>query len=190
MKTFIAFLKEDTTTTANMAIVDKPLAVVKRKNESNTYDYGSLQCAIPKEISRLIKLYIRQNFNELEDEPHITIKYGLSELKSDKIFEFIKTIIGNDTIKIKIGDIDCFENESEGFVYHFKVDCDLLHILHNEIKDNFENIETYDEYKPHITLAYEQEKCNMSKNLLKGIEFDINTIQYSSPDGTIAEYKI
>lgn len=89
----------------------------------------------------------------LEEDPHVTIKYGISDvIKPDEIFEFINKYIDGE-VKLQLTGIGIFQNEDFDVV-KFNVECEELRKLNELINNNFDHRDIYGDYKPHITIAY------------------------------------
>lgn len=97
-----------------------------------------------------------------EEKPHITVAYGLENDEDlSKIKERLEWNYHSEeqiSFFIKDGIIDIFENVENG-----ECDCLIIKIqdvpqqlldIRNWILDNYQNTQKFDEYKPHITIAY------------------------------------
>lgn len=115
------------------------------------------------------------------DEPHITVLYGIHHEKVD-IKEIFETIQHMHPVSTKVYEIDIFENpEYDVVIYKVPVTNDLKE--YREMFMSFPNTQTYDEYKPHMTLAYV--KKGQGKKYIKPIKpfkVNFNTAFYSSPE--------
>ena len=90
----------------------------------------------------------------LEQEPHITVIYGLHEDEIDP--EIIEEVIKEnmEDVTVMISKISIFENEEFDVVkYDIPVTKQLLK-YRKMFEDNFENTQKFPEYHPHMTLAY------------------------------------
>jgi 2'-5' RNA ligase len=89
----------------------------------------------------------------LETKPHVTILYGFTGGK--EISEQIKEITerAKTPIKVKIKSISKFEGE-EFDVLKFDVESDILTKLNKIFTNNFENVNDFPDYHPHITIGY------------------------------------
>ena len=90
----------------------------------------------------------------LEKYPHVTLLYGIVEEEIDPtvIADMIEQKM--EPLTVKISDVDVFENGKFDVVkYNVPVTKELLQ-YRNMLKDSFKNVQTYSEYKPHITIAY------------------------------------
>lgn len=90
----------------------------------------------------------------LEENPHITILYGIHEDEVDP--ETVMNVIENnmDEITVTISKISIFENDEYDVVkYEVPVTEELLK-YRNLFLNNFPNTLSFPEYNPHLTIAY------------------------------------
>lgn len=85
----------------------------------------------------------------LENEPHITIKYGLHEQRFDQILSKMKF----KPVTFSLTEISLFENDKYD-VLKFDVKSKDLHKLNKIVSDNFDCTDSYPNYHPHSTIAY------------------------------------
>lgn len=127
-----------------------------------------------------------QNKNESYGipHPHITLLYGLTNENS---FFGLKKFFGNiDPFEIKFGNINIFDNKDEYDVYIIEIKSYYLHQLHNYIKNNFEVDMTYNEYKPHMTIAYVNKggrPLDLGPCSLTGQSITVHKLIFSHIDG-------
>jgi hypothetical protein len=153
------------------------------------YDYGCIMAQIDPEQSRKIldfnyhivsedMIYQEGNDYGREDDPHITIKYGLTEHYTQaQIQEMIKNI---KPFEVMIGRLDVFENEKFD-VIKFNVDGKGLRQL-REIFDRLPNEDKYPKYNPHMTLAYVKKGLSekfRKKSIRKVAKVMCDTVIYS-----------
>lgn len=133
--------------------------VINENNES-TDDYGYLMLSLDipnwKSLTTLINpddLYDEIGYG-VENNPHVTILYGFHD--SVDVKNVFKTYVDNFEIKplkLKVDGISIFENDDFDVV---KIDVNpsstLIDI--NTMMRKFPHTSTYDEYHPHITIAY------------------------------------
>jgi 2'-5' RNA ligase len=94
-------------------------------------------------------------FNDygLEKESHVTLLWGihLSETDPQDIINFMKTF---KPIKVEIRNIGIFENKDYDVVkYNIPVTYELKK-YHELLKSKFPNTQTFDSYRPHMTISY------------------------------------
>ena len=159
------------------------------------HSYSCLMADVPDDLSQKILQWNKQNIPESilwteedghgrEDDPHITVKWGLDDAKPTralkKILKETKPIIAS------LGKISLFEADDYDVV-KIEVHSDGLHKLHQRIKDTIPNTETHPTYNPHLTLAYVkkgQGKQFVGKRPLSGNEsnFEIKRLTFSDKD--------
>ena len=86
----------------------------------------------------------------IEDDPHITVKYGL---EFDNPKRVIKILDGEKGGNVEIEDIEVFEQDKYD-VLVARCKSEALNKIHNKLTDELGIEDKYPEYKPHITLAY------------------------------------
>jgi hypothetical protein len=85
----------------------------------------------------------------LENEPHITIKYGIHDQKFEPFLKKIKFT----PVKFSFSNISLFENENYD-VLKFDVKSKQLHELNKMVSENFQCTDTFPNYHPHSTIGY------------------------------------
>lgn len=161
-------------------------------NENVKYEYGCVMAVTDDNVSEKINkigkklipddiLYFEegQNYGR-ETEPHVTIKFGLTE-------DYDKNEMGRIFIKVKpfkitLVTIDVFSNPKFDVV-KFNVEGDVLRKL-NSLFCELPNKDEYPTYNPHMTLAYVNPgEGKRFKQKIKPVELLINKIKYSNPIG-------
>jgi 2'-5' RNA ligase len=125
-----------------------------------------------------------------EDEPHVTILYGLhSDISDEDIEKEIKKIKRPD---IELGGVSSFNNDLFD-VLKFDVESEDLHILNNKFT-KFPHTTSYPDYHPHTTIAYlkkgkAKEYINKLNNV-KNISVTPSKIVYSKVNGEKLKYDL
>jgi hypothetical protein len=156
------------------------------------YDYSSTQFQCPESVANKVKAY---KFNEddlyyfpdggggKETDIHCTVLYGLHDATpSSELKEYFS---GVKPFKVNLGKISYFENKDFD-VMKIDVDSDELRHINSDIKANFDNTQTYDEYNPHVTIAYIKkgyDRSNIDEYAFSGESFEIDSIEFSSKSG-------
>jgi 2'-5' RNA ligase len=153
------------------------------------YDYGCVMARIDEESTRKILDFNTKMIGEhiiyregdeygREKEPHITLKYGLVNGYTEE--EMRKMLHKVTPFHIDVKGISLFENEKFD-VIKFDVDGKELRAL-NEIFCKLPNHDKYDEYHPHMTLAYVHKGMgkHMVKEARKIAKIPVNGIVYSN----------
>ena len=108
----------------------------------------------------------------VEDDPHVTIKYGLHEQDHDKVF----ATLGNlDPIDIKLATKTSLFESDRFDVVKIKIISQELRDLNRRICKIFDYTDKFDTYNPHTTVAYV--KSGLGK---KYLDLDLDSISGSS----------
>ncbi len=120
-----------------------------------------------------------------EDEPHVTVKYGLHTGNPDEV----KRLLADEgpTIKLKLGKTSLFPaNHEEGFeVVKSDVESPDLHRLNKKIA-RLKHTDSHPSYQPHATVAYVKigkGKQYAGDTSLNGKEVEVDHVIFSSKDG-------
>jgi 2'-5' RNA ligase len=150
-----------------------------------THDYSSTQINLPRKISREIIDYAKtidqDDLHEkgIEDEPHVTVKYGLHIEEPDD--DLLEALEGQGEVTLTLGKMSAFKTEDRD-VLKIEVDSPDLHRLNKKIKKAVKCTDTFPKYVPHVTVAYL--KPGKSEKYLsdrfKGKKITVDTITFSS----------
>ncbi len=119
----------------------------------------------------------------LEDEPHVTLLFGLhEEVKDDDVLE---RSTPEKYTSIVLKNISCFKTKQGYSVLKFEAEADWLHGCNDKLSE-LPHTNNFPDYKPHCTVAYmENDKCEKYIELLKGVEVEVTPTQivYSKVSG-------
>ena len=118
-----------------------------------------------------------------EETPHVTIKYGLHDESPDKLQELIR---GCGPITLQLGLVEKFDTNPDFDVLKITVESPKLRQLNQYISDNMPHTDTFNEYKPHATLAYVKKgACNdlISNPFFDKLEDEVYEIYFTSKTG-------
>ncbi len=88
----------------------------------------------------------------LEEEPHVTILYGLH---NDVDMEKVKNVFEKmKPINIRVVDVSMFDKKEDYDVVKFGVESNELSILHECLKNLIDNSDEFPEYEPHASIAF------------------------------------
>lgn len=164
-------------------------------------EFYSTQINMSQKLSELMDLFINKFISsdnithKIEDEFHCTILYGLNFPTLSEIRNCIEEY-GKDIITFKLGEVNIWpptENSYDSDIVHIQVISKDLEDLHNIIKDNIDNEQTFPTYKPHITLTYvKHNSSNDVRGLIpfQGLKFNISTIVLSDPNWKHTKIKL
>jgi 2'-5' RNA ligase len=164
--------------------------------KSNVYNYGCVMLYLDikdwSSITSIIDIndiYSPDDTYGIEDEPHLTLLYGLhKEVKDEDIKKIVDTINKKD-IEIVGEGIDIFENKDYDVV-KISVKSDYL----NELNKEFSKLPyttDYPDYKPHITICYVKSgtgKKYIDKDFKQ--KFESDNVVYSKSNGKKITFKL
>jgi len=165
-------------------------------DESTVHDYGCVMGFFPTgkywdSITNIVKkedLYLDKDDDSygLEDEPHITLLYGLhSDIPDSDVEDIVKEFKAPTLI---LNEISVFENENFD-VLKFDVHHDAL-IDMNKKLTTLPYTTDYPNYKAHTTIAYVKPGLGKKYAIkIDGIEVIPEKIVYSKVDGSKIIYK-
>lgn len=171
--------------------------------KGNTYSYGCVMLDLKLSKTDYDKIQGEISEDDLykgtkedpgygrEDEPHVTLLYGIHSDVPDSDVEKIIDKITQPTIKLN--KIDIFDNKDKGFdVVKFNiVDKSLTKM--NDLLKTLPYTSDYDEYHAHATIAYV--KAGKGESYVRDltddeiIELKPSGITYSKADGSKKKYK-
>lgn len=170
-----------------------------KENSSSTYNYGCVMLYFNFPQLKKIQSNIDENeiYTEegdktygLEDEPHITLLYGLhEEVTPDQV----KKIVNNFEFESKgilLDNISCFVKDKYDVL---KLDAKgkILHEINKELK-TLSHTSDYPKYNPHLTICYLKPGIGkIYSNGFKGLKFEAfpSKIIYNQPNGEKTEIK-
>lgn len=128
------------------------------------HDLSSTQINLPEHLATKIIAWGRKIPNEdifkdpdrpsfgREDEIHITVLYGLH---SASPAETRYALSGTKSFTVELGTVSLFSDAEKPFdVVKISVKCPELHKLNKKIRSEVEYTNKYDDYQPHVTVAY------------------------------------
>jgi 2'-5' RNA ligase len=118
------------------------------------YEYSCVLLNLPEETAEHVRQMAAaihaDDRVKVEDEPHITVKYGLTTNNPEPL---LPVLAGRGPVVAKLGKTACFENENEDVVY-IEVESESLHELNRLVAAVCPHRETHPQYIPHVTVAY------------------------------------
>lgn len=123
-------------------------------------------------------------------DSHITLLYGVTVDVPNVVASAIGVL---KPFQIKFGKVNIFtEASTEHDVIYIEVEKtpQLVHV-NNFLKNNLVHVETYPDFKPHITLAYV--KKGKYSNLIgndefEGLKYDVTHIVYSDKENNVSNF--
>jgi 2'-5' RNA ligase len=174
MKKYFEFLKEN--------------LLIEKKIQDKKYDCIMFYCQMnEKDWNPFLKEIKIEDLNEneggLEEEPHITLLYGIhaDEVDKEKVYESLKNIYEFD---IETEKVDLFENEKFDVVKLNVNVTDKLKELRGIYENLLPNTQTFEGYHPHLTIAYVKpgEGKKYKRKLDEPLSLKVNKVVYSDVD--------
>lgn len=191
---------QDAPASPEQEVIPETTSSEKPDEAGATYDWSSTQFNIPEPISTSILKWADDSLpkeslvgeeGEGEDEPHVTILYGIDASDSSQVADALKD---QQPVIIKIGKLSLFEN-SDSDVLKLGVESPDMEALNKLLRGKIPHIETHFEYEPHITVGY--------LKIGEGGEFDgkpiagvtgkrvkLSTVTFSSKDGSKVDIQL
>ena len=161
-----------------------------------TYDFSSTYIDLPHELSQSLIHWGREEianeelFEDPEDpsfgrekNPHITVLYGLLAAGPEKFRYFFTT---QKTVPIKLGRISIFDDNERFDVVKVEVTSPELRQLNAALREKFPHHQTYQNYRPHATIAYVKKgngDRHKGSDFFLGQEFRAKEIIFSARTG-------
>ena len=168
-----------------------------------TYDFSSTQIDVPEKLADNIiswgekaiddsEIFVSETDPSFgrENEMHVTVLYGIHSEHSTKAKKSLK---GVSPVKVKLGKVSAFTNPEKFDVVIIEVISKDLEKLNRKLRNELPFTNKYDEYRPHVTIAYVKNgKGNDYKgvNEWEGKEFECDYIVFSSKNGTKEKIKL
>jgi len=154
-----------------------------------SYDFSSVQCDLPDDISMNIKEWGRETIPDedihpeegREENTHVTVKYGIHITDPT---ELRRIFYDQKPFSIVLGKTDIFKTDNYDVVILSVISSDL-HRLNKIISDNFEVTDTHPEYRPHVTIAYVKKglgKKYSGIDTFEGKKITLNSATFSGKD--------
>lgn len=160
------------------------------------YDFSSTQINLPAALATRIlewgdeevpdsDLFTDPNDPSFgrEDEPHITILYGLHTADPKPVE---KLLHGEKSFQVTLGKLSLFTTNDKFDVLKIDAEGKGLHYLYKLFSNNLKATETYPRYIPHVTIAYVKKgKANhfVGSKVFQGETFDADALVFSSKNG-------
>jgi len=164
------------------------------------YEFSNTQVQLPSDlVDRILsegrKLVNRRNLYSsdqgYEDKPHITVLYGVhADSPPLSLIDILETY---PKFTIQLGLVSLFkgvENDNGFDVVKIDINNPDLHVLNQAVEECCEYTDQFDEYNPHITIAYvKPDTCDYLTNnpTFKGLSFVVDRILFSGHSGNKRE---
>ena len=160
------------------------------------YKYGSTQANIPEDspaAQALTTARARISKDDLAGDGidvggnHVTVRYGI---KSDDVEGVRKYLASLPPFEASLGSTEIFppsEHSDGAAVVHAPIEAPELHAINAELEKHGDFIDpTFDEYKPHATVAYvkpDRAHRYLAMNVTKGQKFPVSEIAITDRQG-------
>lgn len=128
------------------------------------YSYGCLMVRLPKPLADKVRgfglslpddrLYVCDGKGDIQGGrdsiPHVTVKYGIMTIDPDEVARVVESV---EPFEVRLGRCSVFHNE-ESVVLKLGVDSPGMVALHHNVCMKLDHVDTYRDYRPHITVAY------------------------------------
>jgi 2'-5' RNA ligase len=166
-------------------------AVLLRRSRV-AYSYGCLMANLPDDVAARVRGFAAlipdddlyddgSGEHGREEDPHITVKYGLHTDDGGKVAEKLQ---GREVAYATLGRMSVFENE-KFTVLKVDIASDCLHKLNTFISETFAHTDSFPVYHPHVTIAYLRKGVDWRKyacDLFQGMSVTFDTLVYSTAD--------
>lgn len=160
------------------------------------YSYGCVMAMLPKELADKVRGYAALIPDEdvyddgsgehgREDDPHVTVKYGLHTDDGDEVREVLRD---NPPANVKLGRMSVFNND-DYVVLKIDVDSPDLHALNKQIVENLKCTDGFPVYHPHVTVAYLKHRKGdenwyrkLFSDMFEGEECELDKLLFSTAD--------
>jgi 2'-5' RNA ligase len=178
--------------------VSRPPDQFRKQFEKTEHKFSSTQVDLPEGTAKQVRalgeklipdseLYTDPNDDSYgrEENPHITVKYGLHDEVPDKVRELLAN---EPPATASLGKVSIFPGKGDTPYDVVKADVESpdLHRINKLISDNVKVTDTHPEYKPHVTLAYVKKgegQKYVGNNSLEGQKLTFDGITFSSSNG-------
>jgi len=127
----------------------------------------------------------------IETDSHVTVIWGLLDDNSQQVADVVD---GFGTFELEFKRTMIFEIEDMDVVV-VEVHSPELEALHELLLKSLPNEQTYDEYRPHLTLAYVKQGTgakygDLEVPLLTGEQYEVDGVEFSDRDGNKTEISL
>jgi len=158
------------------------------------YSYGCVMAKLPHYVADKIIEFGRSIPNEdifddedgekgRENEPHITVKYGIH---TDYVGDIHMALNDQEKAYATLGKASLFEND-EFDVLKLDLTSKCLTRLNKALGDRLETTDSFPDYHPHVTIAYLKKSPDNKKyigaDFLDGVDVAFDEVEFSSPIG-------
>lgn len=169
------------------------------RGKQTQYDYSCVLVKLPPDICEFLERFNKEVISEdclhekgRETEYHITLLYGIEDEKSTEALQLLRDTLNTSEFKIKLGVVSKFYQDDYDVI---KIDVDdytgKLEAAFNTLSENLDNENTYEDYHPHITLAYVTKgACEhlVGDETFYGLKVEIDNVKFSSSNPSHSDF--
>lgn len=155
------------------------------------YKYSSTQVQMSPDVSDEFLLRAKELIpnkdlfgDGLEDDPHITLLYGIHE--EHPTLQLVDIIETHPKFTVTLGDISLFDEDDEFDVIKTEIHCNDMLVLHSTLLNNCHYTLTHPEYIPHATIAFAKKGTSdylIGNQTFRGLSFVVDYVTFSGSDG-------
>ena len=163
------------------------------------YTYGCLMAKLPAPLADRVRAFSMTVPDERlavvdgsygpggrEDDPHVTLKYGLKTADPDDVMAVLE---GVEPFEVTLGRCGVFHNP-EYVVMKLGASGRGLYELNRKVSAHIPNVDSHGEYRPHVTVAYlEKDETDpyyyraFQDESLEGERFAVDSLEFTTPAG-------
>ncbi len=119
----------------------------------------------------------------LEDDPHLTLRYGLHESDGDAVLDAVSKL---GTLTVLPGELRCFEGPDHDVLYVSVVNASDPSRWYDALA-GFPHTDTHSGYVPHVTVAYLKKGCGKEYvgRMMDPVPYCCPAVEYHGPDGVV-----
>jgi len=168
---------------------------VLKTESAASYDFSSTQLNLPEILGGELREWAEEHIDPddlgsggIEQEPHLTVKYGLMPNVSPS--DVARVTKDQSPVSLTFGPNYVFAGQDQGggVPLYVSVNSDDAGHLNGVIKRSLPNVETHATYTPHVTIAYIKHsavnKYVGQRSPLYGMHITLNDLTYSGRDGS------
>lgn len=158
------------------------------------YSFFSTQIDLPDGIGEKLKTWVDKNIPDKafyekegdegrENDPHITVLYGIKSSDPKKVKEVLKKY---KPFKVRLGLVTSFKDNKEYDVLKIDIEASDIQKMHYDIEKHVDNDNSYPTYAPHATLGYLKKGFvdnYIGDETFRGVEFLADVVSFCDHDG-------
>lgn len=171
---------------------------LRAAQEGVNYKFSSTQIQLPPVLAQALYAFgksipafdLCEEEGGLEDDAHITVKYGLHTNDAADVRKALATYVG--PIRFTLGKTNIFVGKSYDVLYVEVISPDLV-ALNQRIADSLETSNTQPVYIPHATVGYLKQGLGVryaGKTNLEGMSATVGLVRFSPVEGEDVDLRV